>query len=303
VAGVLYLVGAGSSGQILMELGLGPLRTKQLIDRVEGFSPRTTYRCVGKMEEYGLIGRHEEPGNSKVLLRLTEPLGRNLYRLLQALGATTWEEFSLVAQLWEAGFVESMSRGPKSLMELLDGPHLLSYHQVTRRAGMSVKAGLLEVSSPKGNVRLYELTDQGRRYMALVAGIGRWRHRHLVSDDPGLEMAEVATVLRATLPLALLPDHSDLGIDLLVAGAMEYGSRSTTKVAGMVALDGKVNIDSDPREESDGSAAATTNTWFAALLDDHRGRIRVRGDCDFVDACLRQLYESLWETSPNPASP
>lgn len=294
---MLHLIGTEPSGQILRELGQGAQRTKQLIQRVSDFSPRGVYRCLGKLEEYGLIHRSEEPGTpSKVILRLTQPLGRNLFRMLRAMDAAAWQEMCLLGALWETGFVESLSRGPRSLMELLAGPHRLTYHQVKRRATLSVEASLLEVSSPRGNVRLYELTDHGRRSMALVLGIGRWRHRHVVTDEPGLEMSGMATVLRAALPLTVLPEHAGSTIDLIVAGAEEYGSRDTERVRGTVAPDGTVRFDPGPRKEPDGSAAATINTWFAALLDGHRGRIRVRGDCDFVDTCLRQLHEAFWET-------
>lgn len=285
-----------------MELGQGAQRTKQLTERISDFSPRSVYRCLGKLEKYGLIDRSEELGTpSRVLLRLTEPLGRNLFRMLRAMDATAWQEMCLLGELWEAGFVERLSKGPRSLMELLDGPHHLTYHQVKRRAGMSVEVGLLAVSSPKGNVRLYGLTDKGRRYMALVVGIGRWRQRHVVTEGTGLEMSEVATVLRTALPLTALPGHTGSTIDLIVAGAEEYGSRDTAKVQGRVAAEGKVHFDLDPRKEADGSAAATINTWFAALLDDHRGRVRVRGDGDFVDTCLRRLHEALWERVPGNA--
>lgn len=279
-----------------MELGHGPLRTKQLTERVREFSSRSAYRCVGKMEAYGLIDRSEEGGvPSTVRLRLAEPLGRNLCRLLRPFAS--WDEMCLLGELWEAGFVEELSHGPRSLMDLMEAPHRLTYHQVKRRVNLAVERGLLEAFRRKGNGKAYDLTDWGRRYMSLIASIGRWRHRYAVADGtPGLTIDEMATVLRAVLPLTRLPEHAETGLDLIIAGSEDrYGHRDTAIVHGEVDPEGVLRPHRDAERPADGSAAATINTWFGALLDDHRGRIRVRGDLGLVDACLTQLYERLWE--------
>jgi hypothetical protein len=231
---------------------------KQLTERVRDLSARSIYRAVGRLEDFGLIERHEVPGTpSKVPLRLTEPAGRNLFRLRRAFGATSGNEMCLLAELWEPDFVEELSRGPKSLMDLLEKPHHLTYHQVKRRTGMSVESGLLCPSPHKGHGKRYELT-----------------------------------VLRAMLPLTLLPAHSEMRIDLIVTGAEEYGHRPAVTIAGRVGPEGAVRFDPRPDREADGSASATINTWFAALLDGHRGRIRVRGDLGLVDSCVTQLHKA-----------
>lgn len=297
VAGILHLLGTDPEDRILAELGYGPLRTKHLTERVREFSARSIYRSVGRLESLGLVDRHAEPGTpSKVLLRLTEPAGRNLFRLRRTFGATSGDEMRLLAELWEPGFVEELSRGPKSLMDLLEKPHHLTYHQVKRRTGMAVESGLLCTSPHKGHGHRYELAARGRRQMGLVAAVGRWRQRHLAPGEvPGLEVEEMATVLRAMLPLTLLPAHSEMRIDLIVTGAEEHGHRPTATVAGGVGPEGAVRFDPRPEREADGSAAATINTWFAALLDGHRGRIRVRGDLGLVDSCVKQLHNALWK--------
>ncbi len=280
-----------------MELGYGPLRTKQLTERVRGFSARSIYRCVGRMQSHGLIDRYEEPGTpSKVLLRLTERGGRHLFRLMRTSDAISWKEMCLLGALWEDGFMEQLGRGPKSLMDLLEWPHHLTYHQVKRRANMGVERGLLQSLLCKGNSRRYELTTQGRRSLGLIAAIGRWQHRYLPPGEaPELEIEEMATVLRGVLPLSVLTAHVGMRIDLIVAGAEEYGYRATATVPGTVGLEGTARFDPQSEREADGSAAATINTWFAALLDGNRGRIRVRGDLGLVDSCVTQLHEALWE--------
>src|SRR5215475_2489322 len=74
IADVLRLLSAGATGAILMALGEGPLRTKNLTERVPGYAPRTIYRYAGKLAELDVIEREEEPGvPSKVVHTLTDP--------------------------------------------------------------------------------------------------------------------------------------------------------------------------------------------------------------------------------------
>jgi DNA-binding HxlR family transcriptional regulator len=61
-ADVLRLLSAGATGAILMALGEGPLRTKNLTERVPGYAPRTIYRYAGKLAELDVVEREEEPG-------------------------------------------------------------------------------------------------------------------------------------------------------------------------------------------------------------------------------------------------
>ena len=237
VADVLRLIGGGAGRQVLMALGQGPLRTKQLTERVPDFSARSVYRCVGLMSSYGLIDRYEGPGvPSTVLLRLSEPAGRNLFRLLRSFPSPSEEPLSLLGEQWEMGFFHELGQEPRSLIELAERPHGLTYHQVKRRTQLFMDAGLLDLCSPNGSDRQYELTDQARRRIALVTAIGRWRHRHVVAEGmPGLKPAEMAAVLRTVLPLIALPEHAGTGIDLVVAGDTDrYARRDTETVRGTV---------------------------------------------------------------------
>src|SRR5215213_11976278 len=79
-ADVLRLLSAGATGAILMALGEGPLRTKELTERVPGYAPRTIYRYAGKLAELEVVEREEEPGvPSKVVHTLSDPCGTELY--------------------------------------------------------------------------------------------------------------------------------------------------------------------------------------------------------------------------------
>jgi DNA-binding HxlR family transcriptional regulator len=310
IAGILRLIGTGPGGQILMALGAGPLRTTQLTNQVEDFSSRSVYRQVAKMESHRLIDRKEEPGvPSRVTLSLSEPVGRELFRLLQAFAATSmsqlpgggssahsWSSLNLLSELWGCGFVEELSHESRSVTQLAGGSHGMTYHQVNRRTGLFVTGGLILLAPRKGNGRRYGLSDHGRRRMALIAGIGRWR-RHVTTDGvAGLTVAEMATVLRAALPLPTFPTYVGMTIDLGVSGSMDVnGHRAKQILRGLVDASGIMYYDASGEQFVDGAAMATINTWFAALLDGNRGRIQVRGDLDLVDSCLTQLYDLLWE--------
>jgi DNA-binding HxlR family transcriptional regulator len=318
VAGILRLIGTGPGGQILMALGLGALRTEQLATRIEDFSSRSVYRHVSKMEAHGLIDRVEESGvPSKVTLSLSDPSGRELFRLLRDFAATSmsqlpsdgnrahsWASLNRLSEMWDLGFVGELGYESRTLTELAGGGHGLTYHQVNRRVGLFLASGLLVVSPAKGHGKRYGLTDHGRRRMALIAGIGRWRRHVIVDGAAGLTIAEMTTVLRAVLPLPLFPLFLGMSVDLGVSGAMEAsGQRARQSLRGTVDMEGTMRAGDDVKRLVEGSAAATIKIWSAALLDGNRGRIRVRGDLELVDSLLTQLHDILWEEGALPPSP
>jgi len=280
-----------------MALGAGPLRTEQLTTLVQDFSPRSVYRHVNRMRQVGLIDRHEEPGvPSKVLLSLTEPAGRELFHLLRDARIRSWSSLNLLAELWELGFIRELSREPRTLTQLAGTVPQMTYHQVNRRIGLFLSHGLLLASPPKGHRKRYDLTKLTRHRMALIAALGRWQ-RHLAAERaPGLTIEETATVLRAVLPLPALPQHVGMSIELTVWETTNgNGRRMAETLQGTIDGGGRASSGGKNAPPINGSAAATINTWLAALLDGKRGRIRVRGDLDIVDSFLRRLYDVLWE--------
>lgn len=310
IAAILRLIGTGPGGQILMALGPGALRTGQLATCVGDFSSRSVYRHVSKMEAHGLIDRSEEPGvPSKVTLSLSEPVGRELFRLVQDFAATSmsqlpgggsnahsWSSLNRLSELWELGFVEELSNESRTLTELAGGPHRLTYHQVNRRAGLFLASGLLLISPGRAHSKRYELTDHARHRMALIAAIGRWRRHVIVNGATGLTIAEMATVLRTVLPLPVFPRNVGMSIDLRVSGSKDVnGHRDKQALRGTVDIAGIMRCGDEIKRFVEGSAAATINIWFAALLDGNRGRISVRGDLNLVDSFLTQVYDLLWE--------
>jgi DNA-binding HxlR family transcriptional regulator len=116
----------------MIALGEGALRTKDLTERVRGYTPRTIYRYSSKLVEAGILERHEEAGvPSKVTHSLSEPRGRELYELVLAyadasftplpdgrIDAHAWGSLAILADLWESGLIEELNLGPKSPTEL-----------------------------------------------------------------------------------------------------------------------------------------------------------------------------------------
>ena len=313
VAGILQLVGSGSGGEVLMALGPRPLRTEQLARRLLHVSERSVYRYSAELTKRELIERYEEAGvPSTVILSLTDPSGRHLYRLLRRFAATSgallptpgsavqsWGPLNLLSQLWGLGFVEKLSHEPQTLTQLAGGPHGLTFHQVTRRMRLFSDVGLLVARPPSGHGRKYELTEHGRRRMALIVALGRWRHRYVLTGEAtGLTGTEMASILRSALPLIVVPEFAGMSFKFGVASPMDkYGQRTTEALQGSIGRDGAIRCDQALEVTVDGSAVGTMNTWLSALLDGNRGRMRSGGNLPLLDACLTQLNEVLWETA------
>lgn len=302
-----------------MALGDGPLRTKELTERVRGYTPRTVYRYAEKLTGIGVIERHEEPGvPSKVVHRLSVPAGQELYELVGAyadasltrlhdgeIDAHAWGSLGLLADLWDSGMIETLNLGAKSPTELARVEHGLSYHQVNRRAGLFAIGGFLHEGKAMGRRRTYSLTDKTRRGMALIAGIGRWRRRHVVPrGTAGLTPREVGGVLRTALPLVALPEHAGkaFGIDI-DAEKMDNGEADA--VWANVGADGSVFSCEGPLPEVDGRARGKAVALVDSILDGPQSGLRSKGDEHLIKTCLERLHSTLWgrwpDESPAPA--
>lgn len=301
---ILRLLSGGASGAILMALGGGPLRTKELTERVRGYTPRTVYRYASKLVEAGLIERHEEPGvPSKVVHNLTRPQGEELHDLLEVyaeaslsrlpngeIDAHAWGSLALLADLWESGMVNELNLGPRSLTELAQGHHGLSYHQVSRRANLLAIGGFVQELPSSGRRRAYTLTDKARRAMALIAGVGRWRRRHIdPKDEAGLHVSEAATVLRTALPLIALPEHRGKCFAISVA---------EEDVWARVEPDGSVLSCASAPANLDAHAQGEVKTWVDVLLDGPPKNLSAEGDRGLIKTCFARLHAALWTKWP-----
>jgi DNA-binding HxlR family transcriptional regulator len=311
-ADVLRLLSAGATGAILMALGEGPLRTKNLTERVPGYAPRTIYRYAGKLAELEVVEREEEPGvPSKVVHTLADPCGAELYELVNRfadasltrlpdgrIDAHAWASLGLLADLWEAGMVEDLSCEALSPTDLAQGRHGLSYHQVNRRAGLFKASGLVSESQGPGRRRLYGLTEKSRRKMGLIAGIARWRHHHVVADDEeGMTAAEMATVLRVALPLVKLPVHAGKCLRLSMRSEDDAGSEGE-EVWVEVEADGTVHSCASPPADPAGWGRGSVGAWITAILDGDSRAVLVGGDEKPTSDALAGLHETLWTPQP-----
>jgi DNA-binding HxlR family transcriptional regulator len=313
VADVLRLLSAGATGAILMALGEGPLRTKNLTERVPGYAPRTIYRYAGKLTELEVIEREEEPGvPSKVVHTLTDPCGSELYTLVNRfadasltrlpdgrIDAHAWASLGLLADLWETGMVEELSCEARSPTELSRGPHGLSYHQVNRRAGLFKTSGLLSEREAVGRRRCYGLTEKTRRTIGLIVGIARWRHHHVAADDEeGMTPAEMATSLRTALPLVKLPRHRGKCLRLHVLTEDEAAGGEGECVYAEVEEDGTVHSCAESPADIDGWGRGKVEAWIPALLDGQMQKVLIGGDEKLVGDCLEGAFDVLWSPAP-----
>lgn len=308
-ADVLRLLSAGATGAILMALGEGPLRTKELTQRVPGYAPRTIYRYSGMLAELEVIEREEEPGvPSKVVHTLSDPCGTELYNLVNRFADTSmtrlpdgridahaWASLGLLADLWEAGMVAELSCEPRSPTELARGPHGLSYHQVNRRAGLFHTAGLVAEQEGPGRRRNYALTHKTRRTMGLIVGVARWRHHHVVAEDEeGMTAEEMATVLRAALPLASLTKHARKCVKLCVISEDDAPGDDGEVVWAEVEPDGGIHSCVEPTADPNGWGRGKVASWIPAILEGRSNNLLVGDDGELASDCLDELYQALW---------
>ena len=312
VAYVLRLLSGGASGAILMALGKGELRTKELTERVPGYAPRTIYRHAGRLTDIGVIEREEEPGvPSKVVHRLSHPSGTDLYQLVDAyakvslgrlpsgeIDAHSWGSLALLADLWESGMIEELNFGPRTATELARVEHGLSYHQVSRRANLLAIGGLIRELPHGGRRRCYTLTEKARGAMALIAGLGRWRRRHVMPEGrAGLTPPEAATLLRTALPLLVLPRHRGKTFSLGIVEKEE--SEDGEMVWGRVEPSGSVIGSAGPAGNPHGWGHGRVETWVDALLSGTHSSLRAEGDRSLIEACLSGLHAVLWKRGNN----
>lgn len=284
VGEILRLLSAGATGAILLALGEEPMQTKVLTHRVRGYTARTVYRYLPKLAQLGVVERDDEPGGrARVVHTLSEGEGGELCDLITRfarasmtqlpdgqVGPEAWTSLGLLADLWDAGVVEELSRGPKSPTELARGLDALSYHQLSRRVSQFETSGFFAATEGRRQTRRYSLTSKARRMMALIAGIGRWRGRHLpIEGEAGLTPEEMATVLRAAFPLTEEEDGQEILVE--------------------VGTDGSIRC----RRAADDWATGNVEDWLAVLLD---GDFRVEAGCccEVVEHSLGALRKALW---------
>ena len=265
----------------------------------------------------GAVEREEEPGvPSKVVHQLTKASGVELCKLVEdyarsslevlpggAIVPHSWGLITLLADLWEAGMYSALNTGPCTATELARADHDLSFHQVCRRITLFLNSGLIREADDGGRRQRYELTKQARRAAALLLGLGRWRERHLLPDgEPGLTPGETAELLRAALPLIVLPEHAGKSLELSILSLDGEQKGEGEVVCAEVGEDGVVSDGIGPLERPHGWARGEVGGWVETLLQGAKSKVRVGGDEGaFVKACLRQTHEALRMSGETPA--
>ncbi|HEX6781139.1 MAG TPA: winged helix-turn-helix transcriptional regulator [Solirubrobacterales bacterium] len=302
---MLRLLSTGASGAILLALDEGAMQTKVLTQRIRGYTARTVYRYLPRLAQAGAVERDDRPGGpARVVHTLSQRGGNELCDLINRFATASmthlpggqiepraWAALGLLADFWEAGVVDELSQGPRSLAELARRLEALSYHQLNRRASRLEAFGFFGESG-RVERRGYVLTDKARRTMGLIAGLGRWRRRHLAGE--GLSVAEMTTVLRVSLPLARLPHRPGKTMRVTVKGG---AGDSPRELWAEVGGDGAVAVAEAGVSACDCWAEGSVDNWMAALIDG-KPPARSGGDAEMVSDCLTSLYEKLWSPSP-----
>lgn len=299
VGDILRVLGASATGAILMALGDGPRRTKELVDQVPHYAPRTIYRYTDKLVQLGLVGRDEQSGVPSVVTYELAGPGAELHALLQSpatawlprdqngeITVQAWASLGMLAELWDLGIIDELSRGGRSVTELSRGTHDLSYHQISRRIGQLMTSGFLEKRPGNGTSKCFQLTAKARRGLSLVAALGRWRERQLgTHPHRALTEDEMTTILRAALPLVELPSQTERYLMLAVGD--ETGSCGT--IGTVIGPDGEVRFDQAATDKAEARARGDVDAWLEVLLDGSLEGIDGAADAT-VDALLSRLY-------------
>ena len=299
VGDILRVLGSSATGPILMALGDGPRRTKELVDLVPHYAPRTIYRYTDKLVQLGLVDRDEQGGVPSVVTYGLAGRGVELHDLLMSAATAwlprhdngeitvqAWASLGMLAELWDLGIIDELSKGGRSVTELSRGTRDLSYHQINRRISQLMTSGFLEKHAGNGTSKNFRLTAKARRGLSLVAAIGRWRERQL-GAGPGAAMTEeeMTTILRAALPLVVLPSHSERNLML----AIEGGGEGRATIGAVISPDGRVRFDQASATEPEACARGDVTAWLEVLLDGSLDRIDGAAD-ETVGALLTCLH-------------
>jgi DNA-binding HxlR family transcriptional regulator len=319
IGGVLRLLSSGAGGAILLALGGGPLRTKALTESIPGYAPRTTYRYAARLSELGVLGRIEEAGvPTKVVYRLTDPRGRELYELIDSFASTSlsrlpggavsaqaWDSLRLLADLWESGIVNELCASERSPTELARVRPDLSYHQINRRARLFVLSGLVSVAAQRGTHRRYALTPKARRWMLLIAGVQRWLLRGTDQPEARVTTTDVETMLRAALPLVRLPGQAGASIEVTITNGHRLGVDGNAILID-VRPDGAIETSCRLHAQDGGVVAQNARVqgrargWLAAIIDGNRGHLTLDGDHTLATSCLEGLHAALSDDGSPP---
>jgi DNA-binding HxlR family transcriptional regulator len=266
------------------------------------------YRHARRLSELRLVDREEVAGVPSTVIHRLSPAGRDLYRLIESFaeasapwvrgpgsGDGIWTVCGLLGEMWAHGWLEELGHGGRTATELAEATPGMTFHQASRRTHQLMSWNLLHESTVRGHRRRYQLSDQSRQATALVAGLGRWRQRYLDGEaERGLTVGEVATALRASLPLLQIPRHQERSIKLGIVGATgQNGQRGSATLTAHVSAGGGVRCVKE-RASEDAWGIGTVDTWFATILDGNLGAMRTGGDGDLVEDCLGSLHETLW---------
>lgn len=131
--------------------------------------------------------------------------------------------------------------------------------------------------------------------MGLIADIGRWRQRALVDDRrAGLSAMEMATVLRASLPLVRLPQYAGGALQVQIEA---QGVSGLERLWMEVGDDGTLRCTEPPVAKPTALARGDLTAWLDVVLD-REASLELDGDAGLVETCLNELHRKLW--LPNP---
>jgi DNA-binding HxlR family transcriptional regulator len=249
--------------------------------RARGFSGVVEYRLTDTGREF---------------LAICEPLGgwlatspRDDVSLGTAAAQRTVK--ALVAG-WTTGMLRVLAARPLSLTQLDRVVRSLAYPALERRLAAMRLAGLVEPAAERDQWGTpYVVTDWLRAAVVPLIAACRWERSRLPRTAPPMTARDVEALFLLALPLADLPPT--------ISGTCQLAVRSPSRPGSAVGVlaeirDGTVEGAQTRLEAiADARVLGSSAAWFAALLDQDVGGLKLGGDADLGSEVAAGLGRAL----------
>lgn len=306
-ARVLTLFASPLNSSILRALAEGPLRLRELRDRVGGPAETTLRGYLRDLTEIGVVAKVERRTMPYAVSRELTAAGQELLFVLDMLEAWLAQspqgEIALgsdaakaaikgLADGWGSAILRALAAQPLSLTEMDERIVDISYPALERRLYTMRIAGQIEAVESEGAGTPYAITHWARLGIAPLVAAGRWERLHLDEETEPVTWLEVEAAFLMTLPLVELPEDID-GECVLAVDTKEKEKR----IAGVriVVKRGEVVFcDTDLGPQAPNFALGAATCWMDAVIERKSKDLHIRGDRRLVLDLVHGISDALF---------
>jgi DNA-binding HxlR family transcriptional regulator len=309
----LLLLADPVSVSILRHLAVGPLRSMELLDRVEFVSRSTYFERMRALEELSLVSRRRRsdvPPIAECQLETAGerllPVARRLERWLADAPQGPLElgdpyataTVKALAVAWGSTLLRWLAERPRSLVELERMVHVFGCRKLERIVRSLVSAGLVErVAIENRRPKPYGVTEWARTGAALLTAAMRWERREIPAQSVSISSVEAEGVMLLGVPLISLSPESSGSSALLVDD--NFPDRESLGGAVVELSDGRparwkaVGKHEPDRTalEADSWVRGPTSAWLGMSADPSGAVLRMGGDSILAENVIAALRE------------